>query len=138
MLRRLPVVAPVAALLAIGTPQPSAEAMGVPLLQSDAALVLVGGRGGERGDRDDGRRFRRGDDDGRRFRRGDDDGRRFRRDDDREAREFRRHRRRDNRDYWFGFGPSFRYDDCEWLRHRARDTGSSYWWRRYRACARGR
>ena len=132
MLRRLAEVAPVAALLAIGTPQPSAEAMGVPLLQSDAALVLVGGgedrrSRSERGDREGGRRFHRGDD----------DGRRFRRDDDRQAREFRRHRRRDNRDYWFGFGPSFRYDDCEWLRHRARETGSSYWWRRYRACARG-
>ena len=26
------------------------------------------------------------------------------------------------------------YGDCDWLREKARDTGSSYWWRRYRNC----
>ena len=26
---------------------------------------------------------------------------------------------------------------CRWLRHRAVVTGSSYWWRRYRACRHG-
>lgn len=35
----------------------------------------------------------------------------------------------------------YNYDDgyysrsrCGWLRHRAEETGSRYWWRRYRAC----
>ena len=32
-------------------------------------------------------------------------------------------------------GPSYGYvSDCDWLRRRAIATGSSYWWRRYRAC----
>jgi hypothetical protein len=32
-------------------------------------------------------------------------------------------------------GPGFGYvADCGWLRRRALDTGSRYWWRRYRAC----
>ena len=32
-------------------------------------------------------------------------------------------------------GPSYGYvSDCNWLRRRAVTTGSSYWWRRYRAC----
>jgi hypothetical protein len=29
----------------------------------------------------------------------------------------------------YGYGPG-----CGWLRRRAMDTGSGYWWRRYRAC----
>lgn len=32
-------------------------------------------------------------------------------------------------------GPSYRYGNCGWLRRKAVRTGSSYWWRRYRACA---
>lgn len=34
------------------------------------------------------------------------------------------------------FGPRYRYYGrrCTWLRHRARVTGSRYWWRRYRRC----
>jgi hypothetical protein len=33
-------------------------------------------------------------------------------------------------------GPGYGYvSNCEWLRRRAIATGSSYWWRRYRACA---
>jgi hypothetical protein len=139
MLRRIVEVAPVAALLAIATPQPSAQAMGVPTLQSDEAIVLVGEdlrRGKGKGSRSE----RSGRDDGPRIHRGDDDRRRFRREDGREAGEFRRHRRRDNRDRWFsfGFGPRY-YDDvgCEWLRRRALATDSAYWSRRYRACVRG-
>ena len=37
-------------------------------------------------------------------------------------------------------GPGFGYydgdydSDCEWLRRRALDTGSRYWWRRFRDC----
>jgi hypothetical protein len=35
----------------------------------------------------------------------------------------------------FFTGPSYGYvSDCDWLRRRAVATGSSYWWRRYRAC----
>lgn len=29
---------------------------------------------------------------------------------------------------------SYGYSDCGWLRRRALDTGSRYWWRRYRDC----
>jgi hypothetical protein len=129
MLRRMLQVAPVAALLVIGTPQTTAEAMDLPSLQSDDAIVLVGEdrrRGGE------GRSFRseRGD-------RG--DGPRIRRDDGRD-REFRRHRRLDDRDRWRFFGRP--YDDdyrvgCGSLRRRALATDSAYWWRRYRECLRG-
>jgi hypothetical protein len=132
MLRRLMEVAPIAALLAIGVPQPSAQAMSAPTMQSDEAIVLVG----EDRRRGEGRssRSERGGRDRDRSARGDrDDGPRFRRDDDRDV---RRHRRRDGRDGFFGFGP--RYDgECQWLRRRATETGSSYWWRRYRSCARG-
>ncbi len=33
--------------------------------------------------------------------------------------------------------PGFGYrGDCRWLRRRAIETGSRYWWRRYRDCAR--
>jgi hypothetical protein len=32
-------------------------------------------------------------------------------------------------------GPSYGFrSDCRWLRHRALETGSHYWWRRYRDC----
>jgi len=143
MLRRVVQVTPIAALLAIGIPQPSAEAMGVPSVASGRAAVLVGegerrrGEGGSRGERrsrDDGgsRAERRGRDDGRDFR-GDDGRRAFREDE----REFRRHRRGDDRDRWFGFGRRDYFDDygdCGWLRRRAIETGSDYWWRRYRLC----
>jgi hypothetical protein len=38
-------------------------------------------------------------------------------------------------DFDFFVGPSYGYvSDCDWLRRRAVATGSSYWWRRYRAC----
>jgi hypothetical protein len=38
-------------------------------------------------------------------------------------------------DFDFFGGPSYGYvSDCNWLRRRAVATGSSYWWRRYRAC----
>ena len=33
---------------------------------------------------------------------------------------------------WYGYGYSS--GGCGWLRARAINTGSSYWWRRYRAC----
>jgi hypothetical protein len=49
-------------------------------------------------------------------------------------RDRRRHGRRGGGIY---FGPSYGYGpvSCGWLRRRALDTGSPYWWRRYRACA---
>jgi hypothetical protein len=38
----------------------------------------------------------------------------------------------------FYVGPRHYYGGgCAWLRHRAAVTGSSYWWRRYRACRGG-
>ncbi len=38
-------------------------------------------------------------------------------------------------DFDFFAGPNYGYvSDCDWLRRRAVATGSSYWWRRYRAC----
>jgi hypothetical protein len=38
----------------------------------------------------------------------------------------------------FREGPTLRFrTSCGWLRERARDTGSRYWWRRYRDCVRG-
>ena len=46
----------------------------------------------------------------------------------------RRHGRRGG-DFGIYVGPGYGYvSDCEWLRRRAGATGSSYWWRRYRAC----
>lgn len=42
--------------------------------------------------------------------------------------------------YWgpgYGFvigGPVYNGSGCGWLRRRAIDTGSRYWWRRYRDC----
>jgi hypothetical protein len=129
MMRQVVQIAPVAALLAIGMPAPGATAASVvPALQSDEAITLVGEdrrRGGERGHRSE----RRGDRD--RSDRGDRErgARTFDRDDDRDRR-FRRNR--DGRDIWYGFGPT--YDDCDWLRRRARAEQSDYWWRRYRQC----
>ncbi len=44
------------------------------------------------------------------------------------------------RGYGFYGGPAYGYygysddDDCYWLRRRALDTGSRYWWRRYNEC----
>jgi hypothetical protein len=50
-------------------------------------------------------------------------------------------RRSGRRDGGFGFyfGPGYGYvpASCEWLRLRALETGSPYWWRRYRACRAG-
>ncbi|MDX2157984.1 MAG: hypothetical protein SFW09_15905 [Hyphomicrobiaceae bacterium] len=34
----------------------------------------------------------------------------------------------------FYFYDGHYYGDCDWLRRKARATGSSYWWARYRAC----
>lgn len=43
----------------------------------------------------------------------------------------------------FGYGPWLGYgyydgyygaDDCSWLRRKALETGSRYWWRRYNDC----
>jgi hypothetical protein len=37
------------------------------------------------------------------------------------------------------FGPSYGFlpSSCNWLRRRALETGSPYWWRRFRACRGG-
>lgn len=32
------------------------------------------------------------------------------------------------------YGPDYSYNDCGWLRVRALDTGSPYWWNRYHYC----
>ena len=57
------------------------------------------------------------------------------RDRDRDRRRFGR------RDGGFGLyiAPGFGYlpANCSWLRRRALETGSPYWWRRYRACRGG-
>jgi hypothetical protein len=109
-------VASVATVLALGMPEPSAAATGVPSLQPDEAVVLVreeGRRGGDRG-------F--GGDRGERWR--------FRGDDGRGFRHFR-YGDRDRSRFWFGFGApyyyGYDYGDCESLRRRG-------WWRQYRAC----
>ena len=132
MLRRVVEAAPIAALLALAMPQPSADAMGVPYLKRDEATVLIGERERRHGDRGERRGGGdRGDRGHFRSDRGDDGRRAFRED----RREFRRHHRRDDRDRWFGFGrPYDDFGDCGWLRRRAIETGSSYWWRRYREC----
>jgi hypothetical protein len=45
------------------------------------------------------------------------------------------HHGRRSSDFGIYVGPSYGYSsDCAWLRRRAVATGSSYWWRRYRAC----
>ncbi|MEZ5854704.1 MAG: hypothetical protein R3D67_08120 [Hyphomicrobiaceae bacterium] len=47
---------------------------------------------------------------------------------------------RGHRGRHYGWGPGFYfYDghyhgDCSWMRQRAKRTGSSVWWRRYRQC----
>jgi hypothetical protein len=38
-------------------------------------------------------------------------------------------------EFWFYNG--YYYGDCSWLRRRAVETGSQYWWRRYRLCRAG-
>jgi hypothetical protein len=142
MFRRGAQVAAMAALLAIGIPSPSANAMGIPSLQSNDATVLVREDERWRGER----RFRggrRGDDDGWRFRGGDgwrfrgDDGWRFRghngwrgfREDDSDWRKFRRHRRLDDLAPLFGFGqryfsgPRYHYFDDGYGRRR-----KAPWW----------
>jgi hypothetical protein len=53
---------------------------------------------------------------------------------DRDGHRHRHHGRR-GVDFDIYVGPGYGYvSECEWLRQRARATGSSYWWRRYRAC----
>ena len=37
-------------------------------------------------------------------------------------------------DAGYGYDYGYGYNDCGWLLERAQYTGSSYWWRRYRAC----
>ena len=45
------------------------------------------------------------------------------------------HHGRRGSDFGIYVGPSYGYNsDCDWMRRRAVATGSSYWWRRYRAC----
>ncbi len=49
------------------------------------------------------------------------------------------HRRRGGFNLYIGPGPGFYYGrpgsgGCEWLRRRAINSGSNYWWRRYRQC----
>ena len=53
---------------------------------------------------------------------------------------FHHHFRHHRRFVFVGAYPyydSYYDDDCTWLRHRARHTGSPYWWRRYYACRDG-
>jgi hypothetical protein len=56
-----------------------------------------------------------------------------------ERRDGHRHRHgRPGVDFDIYVGPGYGYvSECDWLRRRARATGSSYWWRRYRACING-
>ena len=57
----------------------------------------------------------------------------------------RRHHRRgfffypgfDYYDAGYGYDYGYGYSDCGWLLERAQYSGSSYWWRRYRACEYG-
>jgi len=49
---------------------------------------------------------------------------------------YEHHRRRGGR-VIYGLGPFYSYSDddsCYWLKRRALQTGSRYWWRRYRDC----
>ena len=56
-----------------------------------------------------------------------------------ERRDGHRHRHgRPGVDFDFYVGPGYGYvSECDRLRRRAVATGSSYWWRRYRACVNG-
>ncbi|HJU29938.1 MAG TPA: hypothetical protein VJ740_00720 [Hyphomicrobiaceae bacterium] len=36
--------------------------------------------------------------------------------------------------YSYGYGGYYGYGGCRWLKLRALETGSPYWWRRYEAC----
>jgi hypothetical protein len=116
MVRRIAQVAPVAALMAIGIPAPSADALGTPSLKTADAAVLVRDRDGWRGDW--GRGWRRGDD-GWRFR--GDHGWRFRGDDGWRFRGDNGWRFRGD-DGWRGFRDDgwrgFRHDDGDWRRFR--------------------
>ena len=38
---------------------------------------------------------------------------------------------------YYGYSTYAYSDGCHWLRRRALDTGSSYWWNRYYACIDG-
>lgn len=45
------------------------------------------------------------------------------------------HRHRSGPHFGIYIGPrTYGYRSCAWLRHRAIQTGSRYWWRRYREC----
>ena len=66
--------------------------------------------------------------------------------DFRRGRDHHRHHRRfrgffypgfDYYDAGYGYDYGYGYNDCGWLLERAQYTGSSYWWRRYRACESG-
>jgi hypothetical protein len=58
-------------------------------------------------------------------------------------RKHKRHRRFGRSIYWAGpllysgYYGYYAYGDCEWLRYKALDTASSYWWERYRECQEG-
>jgi hypothetical protein len=64
---------------------------------------------------------------------------------DRRDRDRPRDRDRRGDGFYFGFGPggpSFGYGrqparGCDWLRRRALETDSAYWWGRYRECRGG-
>jgi hypothetical protein len=50
-----------------------------------------------------------------------------------------RDHRRDRRRFYYNnsgiwIGPGYYYSSCEWMRRRAIQTGSGYWWSRYNAC----
>lgn len=51
---------------------------------------------------------------------------------------FRGHHGRHFRGFGYGYGfYDYGNSGCGWLRARAIETGSRYWWRRYRACIEG-
>jgi hypothetical protein len=37
----------------------------------------------------------------------------------------------------YGYGYGYGYGGCRWLRYRALETGSRYWWARYYDCING-
>ncbi len=87
----------------------------------------------DRGDGDRDRNVRRRD-------RGDGDrDRNYRREGRHRDRGDHRHFHRGKRHVWgpgieFWFYDGYYYGDCDWLREKAIDTGSGYWWTRYRLC----
>jgi hypothetical protein len=143
MVRKIAQLAPIAALMAIGIPAPSADALGTVSLKAGDAAVLVRDRDRWRGDwrrgrrGDDGWRFRG--DDGWRFRgddgwryRGHDGWRGFRddgwhgfRDEGRDWRKFRRHRDLEDIGPLFGLGHRYFFGP----RHPYFDDGDRGGWR---------